>query len=88
MKGDGMNTSFLLLAEFETTLIPLSGIAEKYLGMKPSTAENKARTGELPFPTLRIGESQKSPRMVHVEDLAAFIDRRRKEAQEEHAKLQ
>ena len=83
-----MNTRFLLLAEFETTLIPLSGIAEKYLGMKPSTAENKARTGELPFPTLRVGESQKSPRMVHVEDLAAFIDLRRKEAREEYSRMQ
>ncbi|CDZ85405.1 TPA: pyocin activator PrtN family protein [Citrobacter koseri] len=78
-----MNTMFLLMAEFETSTIPLSVIAERYLGMRPSTADKKAGCGELPIPTFRIGNSQKSPRVVHVKDLADFIDSQRKAAKEE-----
>lgn len=78
-----MNTMFLLLAEFETPTIPLSDIAERYLGMKPSTADKKAGCGDLPIPTFRIGDTQKAPRMVHISDLAEYIDNRRKEAKKE-----
>lgn len=78
-----MNTVFLLMAEFETSTIPLAVIAERYLGMRPSTADKKAGAGQLPIPTFRIGDGQKSPRMVHVSDLAEFIDTRRKAAKEE-----
>lgn len=78
-----MNTVFLLMAEFETSTIPLAVIAERYLGMRPATADKKAGAGQLPIPTFRIGDGQKSPRMVHVSDLADFIDTRRKAAKEE-----
>ncbi|MBP1131320.1 hypothetical protein JOE25_002900 [Serratia sp. PL17] len=78
-----MNTMFLLIAEYEKSNIPLSEIAEPYLGLKPSTAEQKAAEGKLPIATFRVGNTQKSPRLVHVEDLAALIDQRRKEAKEE-----
>lgn len=78
-----MNTVFLLMAEFETSTIPLSVIAERYLGMRPATADKKAGAGELLIPTFRVGDSQKSPRMVHVADLAEFIDMRRKAARDE-----
>ncbi|MCX8963216.1 pyocin activator protein PrtN [Erwinia psidii] len=83
-----MNTMFLLMAEYETATIPLAAIAERYLGMKPATADKKAGCGDLPLPTFRIGDSQKSPRMVHVSDLAEFIDKRRKEAKEELKRMQ
>lgn len=83
-----MNTTFLLMAEFETSTIPLAQIAERYLGMKPSTADKKAGAGDLPIPTFRIGDSQKAPRMVHVKDLAEFIDTKRKEARDELAYIQ
>ncbi|WP_277973275.1 pyocin activator PrtN family protein [Pantoea agglomerans] len=75
-----MNTMFLLMAEFGTATIPLADIAERYLGMRPVTADKKAGCGELPIPTFRIGKSQKSPRIVHVSDLAEFIDNQRKAA--------
>lgn len=77
-----MNTMFLLMAEYETPAVPLSEICEKYLGLKPATAEKKALLGELTLPTFRLGESQKSPRLVHLQDLAELIDRKRKEAKE------
>ncbi|MDE9545442.1 pyocin activator PrtN family protein [Xenorhabdus bovienii] len=78
-----MNTTLLLMAEFEAAAIPLSYIAERYLGMKPSTAEQKAALGQLPLPTFRCNNSQKSPRMVHISDLAELIDKKRKESKDE-----
>lgn len=72
-----MNTVFLLMAEFETASIPLSDVCEKYFGMKPATADKKAALGQLPIPTFRAGESQKAPRMIHIQDLADYIEKQR-----------
>lgn len=83
-----MNTTFLLMAEFETAVVHLSQIAEKYLGMRPSTAEQKAAEGKLSLPTFRVGDTQKAPRMVHISDLAEHIDRRRAEAKKEFSRVQ
>ncbi|HGX9884192.1 TPA: pyocin activator PrtN family protein [Klebsiella pneumoniae] len=30
--------------------------------------------GEIPIPTFRAAESQKAPRMIHIQDLADHID--------------
>lgn len=75
------------MAEHETATIPLADIAEKYLGMKPATADVKAGAGQLPIPTFRVGVTQKAPRMVHISDLADYIDTKRKEAKEELAHM-
>ncbi|EML7933163.1 pyocin activator PrtN family protein [Providencia rettgeri] len=78
-----MNTVFLLMAEFETSQIPLDIVAEKFLKLTPGYADKKATLGELPFPTYKDDKSQKSPRMVHISDLAEWIDKRRNEAKKE-----
>ncbi|MCU1787712.1 pyocin activator PrtN family protein [Pectobacterium carotovorum] len=72
-----MNTMFLLMAEFNSATVPLADISEKYFGLKPATAEKKALIGELPIPTFRGADSQKSPRMVHIQDLANHLDKQR-----------
>lgn len=82
-----MNTMFLLMAEFETSQVPLASVAEKYLNLTPAYADKKAALGELPFLTYRDGNSQKSPRMVDVRDLAEWIDKRRSEAKKEFNKI-
>lgn len=56
-----MNTVFLLMAEFNTPTIPLSQIAEKYLGMTIATANKKANCGELALPSFRLDQGQKAP---------------------------
>ncbi|AUX95468.1 pyocin activator protein PrtN [Mixta gaviniae] len=58
-------------------------MCEKYFGMKPATAEKKAWLNQLPVPTFRAGESQKAPRMIHIADLAEYIDKQRKESKEQ-----
>ncbi|MDU2730480.1 MULTISPECIES: pyocin activator PrtN family protein [Pantoea] len=75
-----MNTMFLLMAEYETATVPLSQVCEKFFGMKSATAERKASENKLPIPTFRTADSQKAPRMVHISDLAEFIDRQREES--------
>lgn len=72
-----MNTMFLLMAEYETATVPLSQVCEKYFGMKATTAERKAADNKLPIPTFRTADSQKAPRMVHIADLANYIDHQR-----------
>lgn len=72
-----MNTMFLLMAEYETASIPLADVCEKYFGMKQATADKKAALGQLPIPTFRAGESQKAPRMIHIQDLADYIEKQR-----------
>lgn len=78
-----MNTIFLLMAEFNTATIPLNLIAERYLGMKPATASKKADAGDLLIPSFRMNNSQKAPRIVHVQDLAEYIDSEREKARKE-----
>ena len=75
-----MNTTFLLMAEFGTTDIPLEVVAEKYLALGARAAGHKASKGELPFPAYRPG-SQKSPWLVRITDLAAWLDAERAKAQ-------
>ncbi|WP_342447705.1 pyocin activator PrtN family protein, partial [Proteus mirabilis] len=83
---ENMNTVFLLMAEYETSQIPLSVIAEKFLNISPNYADKKANLGELPFPTYR--ENQKSGRLVHIVDLAEWIDKKRETAKKELDLLQ
>ncbi|EMI4429600.1 pyocin activator PrtN family protein [Providencia rettgeri] len=78
-----MNTAFLLMAEFETSQVPLSVVAEKFLNLTPAYADKKAALCELPFPTYRDDSSQKAPRMVHIADLAEWIDKQRRVAKKE-----
>ena len=75
-----MKTTTLLFLEHEAADIPLDVVAEKYLGMAARAAGNKAAKGELPFPAYRPG-SQKSPWLVRITDLAAWLDSERAKAQ-------
>jgi len=71
-----MNTTFLLMAEFGQTDIPLDLVASRYLGLDSRAARWKASKSELPFPAFRAG-TQKSPWLVRVTDLAEWLDRER-----------
>lgn len=83
-----MNTVFLLMAEFETSQIPLAVVAKKFLNMTESYADKKANLGELPFPVYRDITSQKAVKMVHINDLAEWIDSARERARKEFLHLQ
>lgn len=78
-----MNTQFALLAQFETTHIPLKAVCEEYFGIKKNTAEQQAKAGTFPVPTFKLRDSERSPTLIHVSDLAEYIDARYKQAKEE-----
>lgn len=77
-----MNTVFLLMAEFQTATIALADVSERYFGMKPATAEKKAVLGQFPVPTFRANDSQKAPRMMHIQDLADHLDEQRRKGRD------
>ena len=78
-----MNTAFALLARFESPTVRLEEICEEYFGMARDKAYQKASLNELPVPTFRASDSQKAPRLVHVDDLAHYLDSQRTKAREE-----
>lgn len=78
-----MNTAFALLARFETPTVKLDDICEEFFGLGRDKAYQRAALNELPVPTFRAIDSQKAPRLVHLEDLARFLDAQRAAARKE-----
>lgn len=74
-----MNTLFLLMAQFNSPAVPVDRCAS-YFGLSEREAMNRAALNKLPIPAFRLRDSQKAPMMLHVEDLAMFIDRQRASA--------
>ncbi len=81
-------TAFWLMGEFGSAFIPLETVAECYLGVQRREALTRAARGDLPFPVCRPGGSQKSPWMVYIDDLAAWLDQEREQATAEWSKRQ
>ncbi len=67
-----MKTEFMLLACYNTPLIPLKVFAENVMGIKFQTAKNQLAQGTLPVPVTRTSERAL---MVHVGDAAKYIDK-------------
>ena len=76
-------TLFLLMAEFEgRAAVKLEEVLH-YTNFKTLSEANKAaNVGELMLPAFRMAKSQKSPYIVHIEDLAEALDTARQEAKE------
>ncbi|CAM3260461.1 pyocin activator PrtN family protein [Moritella viscosa] len=68
-------THQILLQQFNhRVLIPIDEIAEPYLNLSRRTVLNRAKTHYLPFPCFKIGDSQKSPVVVHLNNLVNYIN--------------
>ncbi|WP_047258044.1 pyocin activator PrtN family protein [Chromobacterium subtsugae] len=72
-----MNTIFLLMARYESPAVPLDKVCADYLNLTTKKAQEMASLNRLPFPTFRMNDSQKAPRLVHINDLADYIDKQR-----------
>lgn len=83
-----MNTTFALLARFETPTVKLEDICAEFFGMSKEKAYERASVNALPVPTFRATDSQKSPRLVHIEDLGRLLDAQRSKANEEWKRSQ
>jgi len=79
-----MKTSFILLAQYETAIVPLDLVCRDYFRhLTPANFARKSLAGEIPIPVVQIEDSQKAARGVHLADLARWIDDRREAAQAE-----
>ena len=79
-----MNTRFLLLAQYQRAAVPLELIAADYLGLGEREAKRRALDGSLCVPAFRRGDSQKSPWLVMIDDLAEWLDRQAERARRDH----
>lgn len=76
------NTEQALIDTLGSVTVPLVDVCEDYFGLAPRAAMAAAALNKLPVPTFRLRESQKSPLMVHVRDLAEHIENMRDRATE------
>ncbi len=76
-----MKTSMILLAQYETAVIPLERVRDDYFdGMTDRAFKRSLADGRIRLPVTRMAGSQKAARGVHLNDLAEYIDRQREEA--------
>lgn len=79
-----MNTIFLLMAKHEAPVISAETCCREYFAPLTLTVfMRKVNEGTIPLPLIRMEESQKGAKMVHLTDLAAYIDARRAAAGKE-----
>jgi hypothetical protein len=84
-----MKTSFLLMAQYDgLAMIPVEWVCRDYF--RHLTVEKflrKVLVGEISLPIVRIESSQKSAKGVHVNDLAAYLDKQADAARKECEQL-
>jgi hypothetical protein len=86
----GLNTNFLLMAQYDgAAIVPVDLVCRDYFShLTPTAFVRKATEGKIDLPVVMIEPSQKAARGVHIQDLAAWIDRRREAAKKECDQLQ
>lgn len=72
-----MNTAFLLMAQYQTAIIPADKVARDYFQLTTDKFIRKTLAGDIPLPIVRMEASQKSARGVHLADLASYLDKQR-----------
>lgn len=84
-----MNTIFLLMAQYSgQVIIPLETVcADYFTHLTPEKMKLKVASGEIDLPLVKMENSQKSARGVHLNDLATYLDAQHVKAKSEHEKL-
>ena len=84
-----MNTVFFLMAQYDgIAVIPVEWVCRDYF--RHLTVEKflrKVLAGEIDLPVVRIESSQKSAKAIHVNDLAAYLDKQTAAARKECEQL-
>lgn len=85
---DTMNTAFLLMAQYNgQAVIPIEDVCRDYFSLTVEIFLRKVAKGETQIPVVRMGSSQKAAKGIHLQDLAEYLDARRKDAHEELRQL-
>ena len=80
-------TELMLLMKYDCSPIAKLEDCLEYIGYNKVEANRAASLDRLPIPTFRLRDSQKSPRMIHIKDLAAHIDSQREAATEDWKRM-
>lgn len=75
-----MNTAYLLMAQYGCAIVPANKVAVDYFNLTPEKFARKIASGEIRLPLVRMTDSNKSARGIHIADLAAYIDKARSDA--------
>lgn len=77
-----LNTAFLLMAQYSgKAIVPVEDVCRDYFShLDPVKFLRKVGTGDIAIPLVRMEGSQKSAKGVHLQDLADYLDDRRKAA--------
>lgn len=84
-----LNTAFLLMAQYGgKAVIPVEDICRDYFShLDPAKFVRKVGAGEIGIPMVRMENSQKCAKGVHLQDLADYLDARRAAALKECRQL-
>lgn len=84
-----LNTAFLLMAQYGgKAVIPVEDICRDYFShLDPMKFVRKVGAGEIAIPLVRMENSQKCAKGVHLQDLADYLDERRAAAIKECRQL-
>lgn len=84
-----MKTSLLLMAQYDSqAVIPVDVVCRDYFQhLTPEKFVRKCSAGEIRIPLMRMEASQKCAKGVHLQDLADYLDDRRKAAIKEAQQL-
>ena len=84
-----MNTAFLLMAKYDgLPIIPAQKVCEDFFPhLTLVKFLRKVSDGQIPLPLVKVEESQKSAKGVHLQDLANYLDTRRDKAQREFKQM-
>lgn len=84
-----LNTAFLLMAQYNgKAIIPLEDIRRDFFShLTLQKMLRKLGSGDIALPVVRIENSQKCAKGIHLQDLANYLDKRRADALKEYAQL-
>jgi hypothetical protein len=84
-----MKTAFILVAQYDgLALVPLDIVCRDYFRhLTPDKLARKVLAGEINLPIVRMEGSQKAAKGVHINDLAAYLDRQTEAARREYEQL-
>lgn len=84
-----LNTAFLLMAQYGgKAIIPVEEVCRDYFShLDPAKFIRKVGAGEIAIPMVRMENSQKCAKGIHLQDLADYLDARREAALREYRQL-
>jgi len=84
-----MKTAMILMTQYDgLAIVPVERVCRDYFThLTPEKFLRKVLAGEIKIPVVRIEDSQKAAKGVHIADLAAYLDKQTEAARRECAAL-